>query len=120
MRIGLDRKQRQRQPAGFEPRRPARYDGHRDRKRLQHCQLRPLGGRAKTNPEEPMKLRHALIRTAAALVAVAASAIAAAADKDDFELRAEKLRSGPKSAPIENAPGFNKGLKCMDRLFRTF
>jgi hypothetical protein len=67
-----------------------------------------------------MKLRHALIRTVAALVAVAASAIAAAADKDDFELRAEKLRSGPKSAPIENDTGFSKGLKCMDGLFRTF
>jgi len=44
-----------------------------------------------------MKLRHALIRTAAALSRVAASAIAAAADKDDFELRAEKLRSGPRA-----------------------
>lgn len=67
-----------------------------------------------------MKLRHALVRTAAALVAVAASTIAMGADKDEFELRAEKLRSGPKSAPVENDTGFSKGLKCMDGLFRTF
>jgi len=66
-----------------------------------------------------MKLRKAL-RVATALVALAASAIAAAADKDEFEQRAEKLRSGPERAPLENDTGFSKGLRCMDGLFRTF
>jgi len=66
-----------------------------------------------------MKLRKAL-QIAAALVALAASTFAAAADKDEFEQRAEKLRSGPERAPLENDTGFSKGLKCMDGLFRTF
>ncbi len=66
-----------------------------------------------------MKLRKAL-RIACALVALAASSIAVAADKDEFEQRAEKLRSGPERAPLENDTGFSKGLKCMDGLFRTF
>lgn len=66
-----------------------------------------------------MKLRNAL-QIAAALVALAASTFAAAADKDEFEQRAERLRSGPERAPLENDTGFSKGLKCMDGLFRTF
>jgi hypothetical protein len=66
-----------------------------------------------------MKLRKTL-QIAAALVALAVSSIAAAADKDEFEQRAEKLRSGPERAPLENDTGFSKNLKCMDGLFRTF
>jgi len=50
----------------------------------------------------------------------AASLIAAAVDKDDFERRADRLRAGPTSTPLSNETGFSKGLKCMDGLFRTF
>jgi hypothetical protein len=38
-----------------------------------------------------MNSRQTFIRTVAAFATVAASTVAAAADKDDFELRAEKL-----------------------------
>ena len=59
------------------------------------------------------------------MVATAASLIAAAADKDDFERRADRLRAGPAdrlragpaSTPLSNETGFSKGLKCMDGLF---
>src|SRR5689334_7299466 len=67
-----------------------------------------------------MKPNHIFIRAAAALIAIAASTLATAADKDDFEQQAERMRSGPKSAPIQNETGFSQGLKCMDGLFRTF
>jgi len=67
-----------------------------------------------------MNFHQTFIRTVATFVAVAASMIAAAADKDDFEVRAEKLRSGPSRAPVQNDTGFSKGLKCMDGLFRGF
>ena len=67
-----------------------------------------------------MKIRPTFVRAAVALVATAVSLIAAAADKDDFERRAEQLRAGPASAPVSNDTGFSKGLKCMDGLFRTY
>jgi hypothetical protein len=67
-----------------------------------------------------MKIRPTLVRTTVALIATATSLIAAAADKDDFEQRANKLRAGPASAPLANETGFSKGLKCMDGLFRTY
>jgi hypothetical protein len=67
-----------------------------------------------------MKIRPTLVRTAVALIATAVSLITAAADKDDFEQRASKLRAGPASAPLANETGFSKGLKCMDGLFRTY
>ena len=67
-----------------------------------------------------MNCRNTVIRAAAAFIALATSAIAIAADKDEFEQRAEKVRSGPASAPVENETGFGKGLKCMDGLFRAF
>ena len=67
-----------------------------------------------------MKLRLFLVRATVATLAIAASTFTAAADKDDFELRAEQLRSGPPRAPVANDTGFNKGLKCMDALFRNF
>jgi Domain of unknown function (DUF4384) len=67
-----------------------------------------------------MKTRSTFVRTAVALVATAVSLIAAASDKDDFERRAERLRTGPESAPMSNETGFSKGLKCMDNLFRAY
>jgi len=67
-----------------------------------------------------MNFHPALVRAAAALVMVAASTIALAADKDEFEAHAEKLRSGPARAPLQNDTGFSKGLRCMDGLFRAF
>jgi hypothetical protein len=67
-----------------------------------------------------MKLRPSFVRGAVALVAAAISAIAAAADKDDFEQHAAKVRAGPASAPLSNDTGFSKGLKCMDSLFRAY
>ena len=67
-----------------------------------------------------MRLRLCLVRATVAIVAIAASTFTAAADKDDFELRAEQLRSGPPRAPVSNETGFNQGLKCMDALFRNF
>jgi hypothetical protein len=67
-----------------------------------------------------MQLHQIFVRALAVLATVAASAIASAADKDDFEQRAEKLRAGPNSAPLQNDTGFSKGLRCMDALFRTF
>jgi len=67
-----------------------------------------------------MGLRLTFIRTAVTLIGAAASLIAAASDKDDFEQRADKLRAGPASAPVENETGFGKGLKCMDNLFHAY
>jgi len=67
-----------------------------------------------------MKIRPTILRTAVALVATAASLIAGAAEKDDFEQRADRLRAGPASAPLSNDTGFSKGLKCMDGLFRAY
>ena len=67
-----------------------------------------------------MSHRLTLVRAIVAVVAIAASTFTAAADKDDFETRAEQLRSGPPRAPVSNETGFNKGLKCMDALFRNF
>lgn len=67
-----------------------------------------------------MKLGATLVRTAVVLIASAMSLIAAAADKDDFEQRADRLRGGPASAPQSNETGFSKGLKCMDGLFRAY
>jgi len=67
-----------------------------------------------------MKLRLTCVRVVVALIGAAVSLIAAASDKDDFEQRADKLRSGPASAPVENETGFGKGLKCMDNLFHAY
>jgi hypothetical protein len=57
-----------------------------------------------------MRTRPTLVRTAVAQVATAAAPIAAAADKDDFERRADRLRVGPASTPLSNETGFSKGL----------
>jgi hypothetical protein len=67
-----------------------------------------------------MKRCRTFVRGAVALVAMATSAIAAAADKDDFEQHAAKIRAGPASAPVTNDTGFGKGLRCMDGLFRDY
>jgi len=67
-----------------------------------------------------MKLGAGVLRTVVALVVSAVSLMAAAADKDDFERHADKIRSGPAEAPLANETGFSKGLKCMDGLFRMY
>jgi hypothetical protein len=67
-----------------------------------------------------MKIGPKFVRTTVALIATGMSLMAVAADKDDFERRADRLRAGPAEAPLSNETGFSKGLKCMDGLFRTY
>jgi hypothetical protein len=57
---------------------------------------------------------------AAAMLALGLTRFAAAADKDDMERAADRVRSGPKAAPVQNDTSFAAGLKCMDNLFRSY